>query len=30
LDELYAKLQRRWQVSREYLQTTQERLKWTK
>jgi hypothetical protein len=30
LDELYAKLQRRWQVSRDYLQTTQERLKWTK
>ena len=27
LDELYAKLQRRWQVSREYLHTTQERLK---
>jgi hypothetical protein len=27
LDELYAKLQRRWQVSRDYLQTTQERLK---
>ena len=30
LDELYAKLQRRWQVSRDYLQTTQERLKRTK
>ena len=30
LDELYAKLQRRWQVSRDYLQTTQDRLKWTK
>jgi len=30
LDELYAKLQRRWQVSRDYMQTTQERLKWTK
>jgi hypothetical protein len=30
LDELYIKLQRRWQVSREYLLTTQERLKWTK
>ena len=30
LDGLYAKLQRRWQVSRDYLQTTQERLKWTK
>jgi len=30
LDELYAKFQRRWQVSREYLQTTQERLKRTK
>jgi hypothetical protein len=30
LDDLYAKLQRRWQVSRDYLQTTQERLKWTK
>jgi hypothetical protein len=27
LDGLYAKLQRRWQVSRDYLQTTQERLK---
>jgi hypothetical protein len=27
LDELYAKLQRRWQVSRDYLQTTRERLK---
>lgn len=27
LDELYAKLQRRWQVSRDYLQTTEERLK---
>ena len=30
LDDLYAKLQRRWQVSRDYLQTTQERLKWAK
>jgi hypothetical protein len=30
LDDLYAKLQRRWQVSRDYLQTNQERLKWTK
>src|ERR1700682_1438140 len=30
LDELYAKLQRRWQVSRNYVQTTEERLKWTK
>jgi hypothetical protein len=30
LDGLYAKLQQRWQVSRDYLQTTQERLKWTK
>ena len=30
LDDLYAKLQRRWQVSRDYVQTTQERLKWTK
>jgi len=30
LDELYAKLQRRWQVSRDYLQTTQERLKLVK
>ena len=30
LDDLYAKLERRWQVSRDYLQTTQERLKWTK
>ena len=30
LDDLYAKLQRRWQVSRDYLQTTKERLKWTK
>ncbi len=30
LDDLYAKLQRRWQMSRDYLQTTQERLKWTK
>ncbi len=27
LDELYAKLQRRWQISRDYLQTTRERLK---
>ena len=27
LDELYAKLQRRWQVSRDYMQTTQQRLK---
>ena len=27
LDQLYAKLQRRWQVSRDYLQTTQERMK---
>ena len=27
LDGLYAKLQRRWQVSRDYLHTTQERLK---
>jgi hypothetical protein len=27
LDDLYAKLQRRWQVSRDYLRTTQERLK---
>ena len=27
LDELYAKLQRRWQVSRDYLQTTREQLK---
>ena len=27
LDGLYAKLQRRWQVSRDYLQTTRERLK---
>jgi hypothetical protein len=27
LDGLYAKLQRRWQVSRDYLYTTQERLK---
>jgi len=27
LDELYAKLQRRWQVSRDYLQTTRDRLK---
>lgn len=27
LDELYAKLQRRWQVSRDYLQTTKDRLK---
>ena len=30
LDKLYAKLQRRWQVSRDYLQTTREGLKWTK
>jgi hypothetical protein len=30
LDDLYAKLQRRWQVSQDYLRTTQERLKWTK
>jgi hypothetical protein len=30
LDDLYAKLQHRWQVSRDYLRTTQERLKWTK
>ena len=30
LDDLYAKLQRRWQVSRDYLQTSQERLKWVK
>jgi hypothetical protein len=30
LDELYAKLQRRWQVSRDYLQSIQERLKLTK
>jgi hypothetical protein len=30
LDALYAKLQRRWQVSRDYLRTAQERLKWTK
>ena len=30
LDDLYAKLQQRWQVSRDYLQTAQERLKWTK
>jgi hypothetical protein len=30
VDELYAKLQRRWQVSRDYLQSTQERLKLTK
>lgn len=27
LDKLYAKLQRRWQVSRDYLQIFQERLK---
>jgi len=27
LDKLYTKLQRRWQVSRDYLQTTRERLK---
>ena len=27
LDALYAKLQRRWQVSRDYLHTTQEQLK---
>jgi hypothetical protein len=27
LDGLYAKLQRRWQVSRDYLHTTQEQLK---
>ncbi|HEY6262281.1 MAG TPA: hypothetical protein VIW47_11855 [Nitrospiraceae bacterium] len=27
LDELYAKLQRRWQVSHDYLQATKERLK---
>jgi hypothetical protein len=27
LDGLYAKLQRRWQVSRDYMQTSQERLK---
>lgn len=27
LDELYAKLQRRWQISRDYLQTTREQLK---
>jgi hypothetical protein len=27
LDELYAKLQRRWQVSRDYLRAAQERLK---
>ncbi|MGH7180842.1 MAG: hypothetical protein ACREJN_02560 [Nitrospiraceae bacterium] len=27
LDEIYAKLQRRWQISRDYLQTTRERLK---
>ncbi|HKO30167.1 MAG TPA: hypothetical protein VJU54_03450 [Nitrospiraceae bacterium] len=30
LDELYAKLQRRWQISNDYLQTTRERLKHTK
>jgi hypothetical protein len=30
LDELYAKLQRRWQISRDYLQTTRDRLKETK
>jgi len=30
LDELYATLKRRWQVSRDYLQTTQKRLKGTK
>ena len=30
LDGLYATLQRRWQVSRDYLHTTQERLKLTK
>lgn len=27
LDELYAKLQRRWQLSRDYLQSAQERMK---
>ncbi len=27
LDELYAKLQQRWQASRDYLQTTKDRLK---
>lgn len=30
LDKLYAKLQQHWQVSRDYLQTTRERLKWMK
>ena len=30
LDKLYAKLQRRWQISNDYLQTTRERLKHTK
>jgi hypothetical protein len=30
MDDLYAKLQHRWQVSRDYLRTTQERLKLTK
>jgi hypothetical protein len=30
LDGLYAKLQRRWQVSRDYLHTTEDRLKLTK
>jgi len=30
LDELFAKLQRRWQISNDYLQTTRERLKQTK
>ncbi len=30
LDDLYAKLQRRWQISRDYLQTTEERLKGSK
>src|SRR4249920_794560 len=30
LDGLYANLQRRWQVSRDYMRATQERLKWTK
>lgn len=30
LDGLYAKLQGRWQVSRDYLRAAQERMKWTK
>jgi uncharacterized coiled-coil protein SlyX len=30
LDGLYAKLQQRWQVSRDYVRATQERMKWTK